>query len=240
MDEKFASLSSEARIGETVKLVATDVMDFAKSCQQVIDVLDNWLVDSDQPIVPIEYKPLPRLPSSAKEPDYSVNVSKLAQQVGLWIAKHSKDGRSENFVKHDAMLAEFADQESELADAIAELELEGLVNSHSRGHDVPYVRATIDLFATFDKHAIGSDPYADAVELTKKILDGPDQLASAELHTATGWEIRRFNPALSLVVGRIDSKRVSAEISSDYPSRHFFLLPIDRAELKRFLKQAEG
>jgi hypothetical protein len=96
------------------------------------------------------------------------------------------------------------------------------------------------LFATFDRKAIGSDPLTDAAELTKMILVGQDQIRVADLHAETGWTLRRFNPALSLVLGKIDSHSVSRELNSVYPTGFFFLLAVDRVSLKRFLGQAES
>jgi hypothetical protein len=243
MDEKFATHSGEGRIGETVRLVASDVIAFAESCQRVVNVLDHWLTGSKDAALMIDVSkmlpPPPPRPLPDAEPDLGLNVSPLAQKIAVWIAKTSESGLTD-FVHDDALAAAFPDNTGELADALAELELEGLVTAVFRGSDVPTVKPTLDLYASLDKHAIGSDPLSDASELTKKILEGNDQVASAELHASTGWTLRRFNPALALVLSRIDSQRVSGEICSDYPSRHFFMMPIDRAELRRFLKQSGG
>lgn len=243
MDAKFASHSDEARIGETVRLVASDVIEFAESCQRIVNGLDNWLTGSKEATLVIEPNKstadASSTPSAEPEPDFGLDVSPLAQNVALWIAKNNETGLPD-FVGDEALAAAFTDEAALLAEALAELELEGLVTTVFRGRDVPTVKPTVDLFASLDRHAIGSDPFADAAELTKKILEGKDQVASAELHAAVGWTLRRFNPALALVLARIDNQRVSAEICSDYPSRHFFMMPIDRAELRRFLKQAEG
>jgi hypothetical protein len=243
MDTKFASQSADARVGETVRLVASDVIAFAESCQRIVNGLDNWLTGSKEAahmVAPTTPTPQPSSSTASKaEPDLGLGLSPLAQRVGLWIAKHSENGLTD-FVDDDALAAAFADDATEIAEALADLEAEGLVSTIYRGRDVPTVRPTIDLYASLDRQAVGSDPLTDAAELTKVILGGADQIASAELHASTGWSLRRFNPALALVLAQVDSRRVSAEICSDYPSRHFFLMPIDRAELKRFLKRNAG
>jgi hypothetical protein len=96
------------------------------------------------------------------------------------------------------------------------------------------VRPTTDLYATFDPFAHGNSPVADAAELTTRVLAGEDSVGVAELHAATGWPLRRFNPAIALVIAQVDSRRVSSEMGCDYPSRWSFLMAKDRVALKRF------
>jgi hypothetical protein len=243
MDEKFATHAGQGRVGETVKLVASDVIEFAESCQRVVDVLDNWLTGSKEAAEMIDAsKTLPIPPqasTSDAEPDFGLDVSPLAQKIGCWILKNSENGLM-RFVDGEALASAFPNDPKQLTEALAELELEGLISTVVRGRVVPMVKPTIDLFVTLDQHVVGSNPTADALDLTKRILDGEDQVASATLHAATGWPIRRFNPALAIVLSRIDDQRVSKEITSDYPSRHFFLMPIDRVELRRALKRGDG
>lgn len=242
MDEKFASHAGDARIGETVRLVASDVIAFAESCQSIVNGLDHWLAagSMEAPLMIYAGNTLPTPQAiddvPAPEADLHLGLSPLAQKIGLWIAKNSESGHTTTYADHDALIAAFPEYTDCLADAIAELEVEGFVTSSHRGHTIPTVRPTVDLYASFDRHAIGSDPLEDAAELVKRVLDGKDQVATAELHEATGWTRRRFNPAFALMLGRIDAQRISAELCSDYPTRHFFLMPIDRAELRRFLK----
>lgn len=242
MDEKFASHSADARVGETVRLVASDVVAFAESCQRVVSVLNDWLADPKKGmamVAPTKSAPSALPSPSQPEADFGLGVSPLAQKVAMWIAGNSETGLTD-FADAEALAAAFAGEMENLADVLAELEVEGLVTTVFRGHEIPAVKPTIDLFTSIDRHAIGSDPLSDAAQLTKKILEGEDHIAIAELHASTGWTLRRFNPALALVLARIDDQRVSAEICNDYPSRYFFLLPVDKAELKRFLKQAGG
>lgn len=238
MDTKFASHSADARIGETVRLIASDIVEFAESCQRIVNGLDNWLTgskDATLMVTPGQATPAP--PQASKpvaEPDLGLDVSPLAQKVGLWVAKNSETGLP-GLVHEQVLTAAFPETDAErLKEAIAELELDGFVSTVQRGGKIPSIKPTADLFASFDRHALGNDPDADARELAKVILAGRDQVQTADLHAATGWPIRRFNPAIALVLGRIDSRHVGKEINSTYPSSFFFLTAIDRVMLKRY------
>lgn len=242
MDEKFASHSQEARVGETVRLVASDVIAFAESCQHIINGLDNWLTGSKEAAEIIDVsksQPVePQATASEAKEDYGLDLSPLAQELGVWIAKESRDGMTYNLVKNDALTAAFPEHTDQLVEAIAELELEGYLKTTRFGEPLPHMQPTVDLFASFDRYAIGHDPFDDSLELMEKIVaDTDDQTASADLHKATGWTIRRFNPALALVLPRINDGWTSQELSSEYPARSFLLRPTDRVAFKRFLKQ---
>jgi hypothetical protein len=230
-----------------VRLVAGDVIGFAESCQRIVAVLDDWLTCSKEVAVAINVceataaaAEVPAAEVPKPEVDLGLGLGPLAQRLGSWIAAQSKNGLPD-FVHDDAITSAFPDENSAaLKEAIAEPELDGYVSSLDRGRTLPTIKPTVELFATFDRKAIGSDPLTDATEPTKKILAGQDQIRVADLHEATGWSLRRFNPALSLVLGKIDSQRVSRELNSVYPSGFFFLLTVDRVSLKRFLGQAEA
>lgn len=51
VDSKFAEHAEEARVGETVELVAGDIRSFAAVCQKVIDTLDEWLTAAPSPTI---------------------------------------------------------------------------------------------------------------------------------------------------------------------------------------------
>jgi hypothetical protein len=218
------------------------VIAFAESCQHIVNGLDDWLTGSKEAAEMIDViKALPappQAPTGEAENDFGLNLSPLAQKLGVWIAKNSEDGLTHHFVKNDALSPAFAQDAEKLIEAIAELELEGYVTTVHRGEGLPVMRPTVDLFASFDRHSIGTDPFEDSLELMEKIVEGEDQSASANLHKAIGWDIRRFNPALALVLSRISDGWVSQEITSNYPTRHFCLRATDRIAFKRFIKQA--
>ena len=123
----------------------------------------------------------------------------------------------------------------ELAEAIAELESDGyLSTTATMASALPYMRSTLDLFATFDPIADLGDPVADSLTLVEQVLCGNDSVNVRDLHKQTGWPIRRFNPAVGLVIARVDERRVGQESQNEYPARHFFLMAEDRVALKRY------
>ena len=82
------------------------------------------------------------------------------------------------------------------------------------------------------------------VELIGRILTAieanGETIDPAKLHEELGWELRRFNPALGIVVANVDFRRVSDEYSSEYVTRHFFLLPEDEIALERLAERLKG
>ena len=113
MDEKFASHAEGARVGETVRLVASDVIAFAESCQRIVTVLDDWLTGSKEAAVAINVGeatasaaeiPVAEMPKT--EVDLALGLGPLAQRLGLWIAAQSKNGLSD-FVHDDAITSAF-------------------------------------------------------------------------------------------------------------------------------------
>lgn len=242
MDAKFVAHDDKAKVGETVRLVADDVIAFADSCQRVVEALDEWLPGTGKahllPLTTLE-SVSPLSAEKDEKPVLGLSLSSLAERVALWIATQSQSGLP-CIVQSEAISEAFGDEDlSELVEAIAELEMDGYLKAITRGHDMPALRPTMDLFSTFDPHALKTDPLADAAALTKTILAGGDSVRVVTLHADSGMPRRRFNPALALVIGNIDEGRVSQEINSQYPTGSFHLMPTDRVALRRFLKRAE-
>lgn len=109
------------------------------------------------------------------------------------------------------------EEEDELSEAIAELELEleyenSVRSLHAIGRK-PALRRTIDLFVHFDKPAIGSDPFTDEAERTQRILASDnDAVEMPQLHAEAGWTLRHFNPAIGMVIAEMDCKSVGQVI----------------------------
>lgn len=255
IDPKFADHAQEAKVGETVHLVASDIREFARLCQNVVDDLDAWLVGATSPTVGQDLPPLlvasTAHTSSSKEPlsleNLDVRLNSMARQVALWLAKKSTNGSyQDTTAEGEEIVAAFPDAtERSIEKAVAELEAEGFVTtSGGIGRRIPFVFATADLFATFDPVACGTDPYADAGELIAQILaiveGGEESIDPAKLHEGLGWELRRFNPALAIIIPHVDSRRVSDEYGSEYVSRYFFLLPEDEIALERLAERLNG
>lgn len=241
MDEKFADQAGDARVGETVHLVGEDIRAFAALAQRVIDALDAWLArgvpaPTPLPEIPLVQSESPMTSQPARDPRSDLGISDLAVRLGIWLVKQLQDGLTDP-IDDEPLKAAFADVEDRaLIEAIAELKAEGcLTTTALLNTALPRMRATLDLFATFDPIADLGDPVTDSVALVEILLEGgEDSVSTAELHQKTGWPIRRFNPAVGLVITQIDERHVSRESQRQYPSRHFFLSADDRVTLKRY------
>ena len=164
-------------------------------------------------------------------------LSDLAIRLAKWIVAQCPDGRGDH-VDLPAMTVAFADiPEKELAEAIAELGMDGYVSTNQTpGERLAHIRPELDLYVSFDPVAGIGDPMSDARELIAQILAGEDAVNVAQLHAQTGWSLRRFNPAIGLVTSQIDPQRLSRTIDQQYATRFFHLMPEDRVALKRFIK----
>lgn len=241
VDSKFVEEARDARLGETVKLVGADIRKFAELCRKVIEKLDDWL--AGQPMPPVDTTQMER--SDEEEPAVSEQVgdlSPLAIEIGRWLSLTSERGLPD-LVGSEEIIAAFKDApEVELSDAIAELEADGyLTCSHAIGLRIPHIHSTDDLFLTFDPIVHGSDPLMDALILGELVVDGRESIGMEDLHKESGLPLRRFNPAISLIIAEVDGGRVSGEIGvMDYPTRWFFVLSEDRVSIRRLLQRLRG
>ena len=78
-----------------------------------------------------------------------------------------------------------------------------------------------------------SSTEADARALAKLLLDDEAREWTPTLHAASGWYLRRFNPAFQALLRHIPEERTSREVQPDYPARSLCLIPEDRAALKK-------
>lgn len=246
-DAKFAEHATDARLGETIPLVGDDIRRFADVSQRVVNQLDEWLAGGEPPPranlmdVPTTQSDVPPQ-RNLEESEVTIGeLSPLAIRIARWISKMSPDGMTD-LIEAEALAEAFKDVGlSDLALAIAELETDGyLTTVATMGSQLPHVKPTFDLFATLDPVVHNTDPIADAVALIEIVLTGEDSVGVADLHARTSWPLRRFNPAIALVIDKVDDGRVSKEMGGQYPSRYFFLMPADRVELKRFLTRLRG
>jgi hypothetical protein len=155
--------------------------------------------------------------------------------LGTWLAENSPNGLPHQ-VGRDALMSAFEDvSDRDFRDDVAELETDGYVKVRSLLNGPPLLSYRVELFSTFDPLVMGSDPTLDGVELARMTLDLDQGVDVAALHERSGWELRRFNPALSVMLAHVDQKRVSGSGDGRYPTRHFMVVATDRVPLRRFV-----
>lgn len=179
-----------------------------------------------------------------------VPLSATSKQIACWLVKQSENGIAEaTTASGDTLRAAFLDLSvRELCKALAEPEAEGYVSSAGGiGREIPRPFATADLSATFDPVAVGTAPHADACVLIEHIIaegkageSSNYSLGSPELQEVIGWPLRRFNPALSVVIDLIDQSRVSRALGGEFAARSFIVTASEEIEFERYLARVAG
>ena len=121
VDAKFAEQAQEAKLGETVGLVATDIRTFAAMCRRVVGRLDDLL--ADQQLVPAAVQTDTVSVSASTEAIGDLTPEGTA--VGKWICKSSTTGLPE-LIAEQALIDAFPSMtEDQLAEAVADLAEDG-------------------------------------------------------------------------------------------------------------------
>lgn len=242
-DAMFAEHAADARLGETVPLVGEDILQFADICKMTVDHIDAWLANGGLPPSRDALPAKPIIAPPAKEPATLTvgKLGKLAVRIALWAAERSEKGLGD-FIAEEELTKAFPDSSmDELAFAVAELAKDGYLRTTAViSKRIPRIRVAAELFITFDPHAVKTDPASDVVAIVDLALARSNTVGVEELHAATGWSLRRFNPAFAYMVSQIDDRRVLAGGTNDYPARGFFLMDEDRVDLKRFADRLRG
>jgi len=238
-DAGFAEHAREARLGETVPLVGDDILQFAEICQLVVDGIDAWLAGGVAPPTAND-RPIGPLIAPAAKGSVVLKIGELgplAVRIGLWISEQSEKGFDNFIPEHDLVEAFPASSIDELAFAVVELESDRYLKTNSfMSKRLPRIFTTTDLFIAFDPHTGKSNPEADVVALVDFALgkSGTGIFGAEELHEASGWPLRRFNPPFAYLVSQIDDRRVLQGGADDYPARDFLMTDSDRVALQRF------
>ena len=149
------------------------------------------------------------------------HLSELAQRLGRHMAENSPTGLRTHF--GDELLEAFPNENRKtLGGALAELEADGLVTlSRVLGPHLPRVRTTVELFVASDAAITGHDPVGNAQKLEE----------------ASGWERRRFNPAIALLIPHVHDGRVRKSLQNDYPTMGIILADEDLVEFRRYVQR---
>lgn len=240
MDEKFSDYASNAKLGETVHLVGADIVGFAALARRVIDALDDWLVTgSASNLVSTSAVPLPAKPENSENGEFMerLRLSEIAVRVGKWIASNSVDGL-ERHIDIDKLIADFSDVDIKLLEeGVVELEMGGYAKiSRPLSCKIPYTSPTVDLYAAFDPIIGNNNPIADSKMLAEQIISR-ESIDIPAFQQEVGWPLRRFNPAIGLVIGQFNDKHVLRELIRDYPARGLHIAAEDRIRLRRYIEK---
>lgn len=241
-DERFQEHDADAEVGHTVALVGDEIRIFAGICQTVIDALDTWLgggiaapLASERPRV---------VPKTAQERGRdelrALKLTPLAERIGLWLSESSTDGLRGQ-IPEDELIAAFPDaSQTELEEAVAELDVDHYIKTTLvlGPNKLPRMRIEYALYSAFDRAVHGHDPVQDSAMLARIVLEN-EHINVAGLHQASGWDHRRFNPALQIMASQIDGRRVIDRGGDGYAIDHFHLLADDKVSLRRWLKNLD-
>jgi hypothetical protein len=236
VDAKFVQHAKEAKLGETVELVAVDVRSFAALCRKVVRRIDDMLAGLPLPL-PAVQDDEDAMPSPTETIG---DLSPEGTAVGKWICTTSTDGLP-GHLDENVLVAAFPNLSTDqLAEAIADLAEDDYVSpTHLISERLPRVQVCEDLFLTFDPHCMGSDPVADALQLIPLVLP-KDSVDVPALHAESGMSLRRFNPAIGLIISEIGEGRVSGSWIQGYPTPYFSMVDSDRVAIKRLARRLGG
>jgi hypothetical protein len=170
----------------------------------------------------------------------AIPLTEEAAHVGIWISQSSEFGRPSP-IDLQSLHAQFPSaSQTELTDALGELEASGLVNlTATFGHPVAFFSPRNPLFEVFDPITQDTVPRADAAVLARRILHGDGTLNAAQTYDDLAWSTRRINPALGILGQHVSDERKSKE-QGPYLVPYLFTLPVDRAHLRRFADRVLG
>jgi len=167
----------------------------------------------------------------------TVTLDGVAASMLRLMLQRCPDGQASDLWTLEQFLAELPDIKPDaIHDAAGELQHYGLVEPLRAIGATIRIRLTDDAYALADKSVMGWDTREDAKFLAAAILKESAGIRTSDLQTTSGWPLRRFNPALRIVLERVTDGPVSAEVTPEHPTRHFTPSASDRFALKRLIE----
>jgi hypothetical protein len=164
----------------------------------------------------------------------SGGLTEAALKMAEFLVTTSKCGLARDPVISQHLGQALTIDEDQVRRAVDELEGQGLIKRRSViGDSAPDVSLTPELFLRFDTLFMGWDPVEDALRVAKDLVTGPrpeaNQISASEIIARYGWEPRRLNLALLLLVKNnlvkpsaiLDNTFAFAAISETSETRRF-------------------
>jgi hypothetical protein len=168
----------------------------------------------------------------------TTTLTGVAVQLAVALARAPGDGMAGRGRMLADLCAFLPDVDrNEVEQAAFELNSHGLVKiDRAMGRDNWWLRLTQKFYEQVDHQVMGwgSSTEEDARSLAKLLLEDEAREWTPTLHAASGWDLRRFNPAFQALLRVVPDERVSGEVQPDYPARSLSLIPEDRAAMRRF------
>lgn len=170
-----------------------------------------------------------------------LEISDEAISLAVWLTQSSIDGLKTLVPFTEIQEALPETPKKLLEEHCSELQHLGLLSiSSALGYPITHVRLDYELYWTFDAAVMETNPYADAVHLAKLMLENEKFESVSELHKETGWEKRRLNPAVAMLMPHIAKGRTRQSLQPDYPTLGFSLASEDKFRLKKFIAEFEA
>lgn len=163
-------------------------------------------------------------------------VTGLPAQLVVKLLAECPDGLGEKHYQPTELCAFFPEENlAAIEDAVFDLKTLGLLRSRDwiGGWSVALEEYA---YEKLDGQIMGWETNADAIEIARLMLSENDGHAP-NLHTKTGWSLRRFNPAFRLLLPIFPDGRIR-ELPSQYVALGVLLDGEDRAKLRRLIAKA--
>lgn len=165
-------------------------------------------------------------------------VTGAAASLLAALAKDCPDGLADRSYTLDDLAVLLPEQERQaIEDAAFEFEIIGLLTIRRVLAGPWSASLTQGSYEQIDRQVMGWDTAVDAVEIARIML-AQDTGHAPDLHAATRWERRRFNPAFASLLPLFPEGRIRRVLQPDYPSLGVVLADEDRVALRRFVKRA--
>lgn len=162
-------------------------------------------------------------------------ITGLAATLAAFLVQMPHDGLPRSYMLNKmAPEVPGAPTPSALIEAADELSMLSLVEVKRYLGGGASVRSVAALFEQLDPQIMGWNPMEDAQRLAALLLEDESRCAVARLHAASGWEKRRFNPAMQHLLRFFESGHISGEIQPDYPTNQILLIGASKVRLRRF------
>ena len=158
-----------------------------------------------------------------------------AEFAARFLTENCPDGLALHFVDFDEINAAYAElEEGALRDGLADVESYGLIESRRLVNAPDRFRMTQRGYEALDLPVMGWDTTADARVLARDVVALREGIEVQLLHATQGWRLRRFNPAMTIILRFIGRGRIGAPATHEYAARHFTPSAAELALLRRF------